>query len=134
MNNSVQINPSFKPMSAEDRAKANEIKEEKRKWALENLKQDFEDISVWKELSSKFSVRLPIYYAAGTEIKFIKRMAKKLGVNIDEFLENSGFTTLKQMALSNPTWPAYALCGLLLEYNEEVNGEKVRTESIVQEH
>lgn len=125
-------NLSFKVMTEEDRAKASEVKEHKKQWALANLKQDFEDLQTWKDLASKHSVRLPIYYAAGTEIKFIKRMAKKLGVNIDEFLGSTGFTTLKQMALSNITWPSYALCGILLEYAEEVNVEKIRTESIVQ--
>lgn len=125
-------NLNFKVMSDEDRVKSAQVKEEKKQWALANLKQDFEDLQVWKDLASKHSVRLPIYYAAGTEIKFVKRMTKKLGVNLDEFLESTGFTTLKQMALSNPTWPSYALCGILLEYAEEVNGEKVRTESNVQ--
>lgn len=125
-------NPNCKVMSDEDRLKSAQVKEEKKQWALANLKQDFEDIQVWKDLASKHSVRLPIYYAAGTEIKFVKRMSKKLEVNIDEFLESTGFTTLKQMALSNPTWPSYALCGILLEYAEEVNGEKIRTESDVQ--
>lgn len=125
-------NLQFKAMTDEDRLKSAQVKEEKKQWALANLKQDFEDIQVWKDLASKHAVRLPIYYAAGTEIKFVKRMSKKLGVNIDEFLESTGFTTLKQMALSNPTWPSYALCGILLEYAEEVNGEKIRTESDVQ--
>lgn len=118
-------NPNFKVMSDEDRLKSAQVKEEKKQWALANLKQDFEDLQVWKDLASKHSVRLPIYYAAGTEIKFVKRMARKLGVNIDDFLEATGFTTLKQMAISNMTWPSYALCGLLLEYKEEINDEKV---------
>lgn len=125
-------NLNFKVMSDEDRMKSARIKEEKKQWALVNLKQDFEDLQVWKDLASKHSVRLPIYYAAGTEIKFVKRMAKKLGVNIDDFLDSTGFSTLKQMAVTNITWPSYALCGILLEYVEEVNGEAVRTESNVQ--
>lgn len=125
-------NSNFKVMSDEDRLKSAQVKEEKKQWALVNLKQDFEDLQVWKDLASKHSVRLPIYYAAGTEIKFVKRMAKKLEVNIDNFLEATGFTTLKQMAMCNITWPSYALCGLLLEYKEEVNGEKIRTEDNVQ--
>lgn len=124
-------NLHFKVMTDEDRVRSAQIKEEKKQWALVNLKQDFEDLPVWKELASRHSVRLPIYYAAGTELKFVKRMAKKLEVNIDEFLEVTGFTTLKQMAVTNITWPSYALCGLLLEYVEEVNGEKIRTESNV---
>lgn len=125
-------NLHFKVMTDEDRIRSAQIKEEKKQWALVNLKQDFEDLPVWKEIASRYSVRLPIYYAAGTELKFVKRMAKKLEVNIDDFLENTGFTTLKQMAVVNTTWPSYALCGLLLEYVEEVNGEKIRTESNVQ--
>lgn len=125
-------NLNFKVMSDEDRLKSAQVKEEKKQWALANLKQDFEDLQVWKDLASKHSVRLPIYYAAGTEIKFVKRMAKKLGVNIDDFLDSTGFSTLKQMAVTNITWPSYALCGILLEYVEEVNGEAVRTENNVQ--
>lgn len=118
-------NHNFTVMTDEDRAKSAAVKEAKKAWATENLRQDFQDLQVWKDLASKRGVRLPIYYAAGTEIKFIKRMAKKLEVDIDQFLESTGFTTLKQMALANPNWPSYALCGILLEYSEEVNGEEI---------
>lgn len=118
-------NHNFTVMTNEDRAKSALVKEAKKAWAAGNLRQDFQDIQLWKDLASKRGVRLPIYYAAGAEIKFIKRMAKKLEVDIEQFLDSTGFTTLKQMALANPNWPSYALCGLLLEYSEEVNGEEI---------
>jgi len=79
----------LKIMTDEDRAKSLAVKEEKKAWALENLKQDFEDLVSWKDLSSKHGVRLPLYYVPGTEIKFIKRMAKKKGVEINDFVETT---------------------------------------------
>lgn len=119
------IKSMLTPMTDEDRIKAALIKEEKKEWARENLKQEFEDLSSWKDLSSKYGVRLPVYYVPGTEVKFIKRMAKKRGVDINEFVEATGYSSLKDFALANITWPCYALCGVFLEWLDEVYGEKI---------
>lgn len=119
--NSLNFTPLDAATSEEGRRKAAEVKEEKKKWATENLKQDFEDLQVWKDLASKHSVRLPVYYAASSEIKYYRRITKKLGVDLGAFVEDTGFGSIKQFAAANKTWPAYALCGLILEWFEGLN-------------
>lgn len=112
-------------MTEEDRARAVLVKEQNKQWALDNLQQDFVDLPHWKTLASLYNVRLPIWYAKGTEIKYIKRIAKGLKVDISLFVEDTGFTNIKQLAQANINWPAYALCGLLLEWYDNLYGKKI---------
>lgn len=127
------MNNLLKQMTDEDRAKSKLVKDQKREWALLNLRQEFQDFGSWKELSSKFGVRLPVYYVPGTDIKFIRRMAKKIGVSIDDFVETTGCVSLKEFAMSNINWPCYALCGVFLEWVNSLDGEKIRAKSSLQE-
>lgn len=85
------------------------------------LMQDFEEYPLWKDLASKAGLRLPSYYIPATEVKYIKKALKKLGIEPKEWLEVEGFTKLNQFGKVNPTWPCYAHVGLLLEYWDENN-------------
>lgn len=101
-----------------DRAKAQESLA-KKKEAAKELKQDFLDMPTWRELSSKYSFRLPSYYQPSSSTKYLKRLAKHLGFDIKEYLEDSGVTTVKQLVSLNENYPAYAECGLMLEWWDE---------------
>lgn len=104
---------------AEAFKKARLAREEKRK-AGEQLEQDFgTDENVWRALSSKYSVRLPASYISNQEVKYLKRIATKLNVDLKEYLEDSGCKTLKELVKFNPTWPAFAEAGLFLEWYDE---------------
>lgn len=83
------------------------------------LDQDWEDMPHWRELASKYNVRLPTYYQPSTETKYLKRLLKQLGVDQSEYLEACGVASVKELVSLNPTYPAYVECGLLLEYYEE---------------
>jgi len=110
---------TFGTITQEDRDKAKATKQAKIDWASENLFTDFEeDEKRWRELASQYGVRLPSWYIAN-EPKYIKRMIKALGVDQEEYLEDCGCKTIKQLVQMNPSWPAYAEVGLLLEYWEE---------------
>ena len=103
----------------EDRQKAKESRLAKKQWAEENLKLVYEDESVWEELAKKHRVRLPQKQIPNTELKYMKRMFKHLGLDMKLYLEDSGVASLKQLVSLNPTWTARAECGMLLEYFDE---------------
>lgn len=84
-----------------------------------HLKNDFSDLPHWKELASKYGVRLPSYYQPSTETKYLRRLFKKVEMDIQEYLEACGVSTLKQLVKLNPNYPAYAELGLALEYIDE---------------
>lgn len=88
----------------------------KKKEEAKSLKQDFLDFNHWKELSSKYSFRLPPYYQPSSQTKYLKRLAKHLGFDIKDYLEDCGATTAKQLVSFNENFPSYAECGLMLEW------------------
>lgn len=116
---------TFGVITEEDRQKAKATKLAKVEWAKENLYSDFgDDERYWRELASDFGVRLPAYYIPGSETKHIKRLLTKLGADVKEFLEDQGYSTLKKMVTDDPKWPAFAQCGLVLEWWSEKQAEK----------
>jgi len=106
----------LKIMTDEDRAKSLAVKEEKKAYALAHLKTVYTDEVFWRELSSLYSARLPQWYFPNTETKYIRRMCKTLGVDLNEYLEYTGFTTLNQYVQANPEWTAFGLTSLVLEW------------------
>lgn len=126
-------NSSFVTMTPEQREASKQARIAKRIWSEENLQQDFLDVQVWRDLASNHSVRLPISYAAGTETKYYKRITKQLGVELEQFVEETGYKTIKQFAQANVRWPAYAICGLILEWFESLDEKETRTERHIHE-
>ena len=92
---------------------------QQKKEANAHLKNDFSDLPHWKELASKYGVRLPSYYIPCKETKYLRRLFKKVEMDIQEYLEYCGVSTLKQLVKLNPNYPAYAELGLALEYIDE---------------
>lgn len=109
-------NPSFTPMSQEQREAVRLKRLADQKWAKANLKDDFADEPVWRTLGSEYGVRFPQRHVPATELKYLKRTCKKLGLEINTFLESTGFTTLKQLVSANKTYPSWAFVGLILEF------------------
>ena len=89
---------------------------EKAKWAKENLKLDWMDDAHWRELASKYNTRLPNKTAPNTEVKYLKRLFKSVGIDYKEYLDACGVTTLKQLVSLNPHMPAFAEVGFALEW------------------
>ena len=42
-----------------------------------HLKNDFSDLPHWKELASKYGVRLPSYFQPASETKYLRRYLRK---------------------------------------------------------
>lgn len=85
-----------------------------------HLKNDFSDLPHWKELASKYGVRLPSYFQPASETKYLRRLFKKVDMDIKDYLEACGVSTLKQLVRLNPDYPAAAEVGLALEYIDEI--------------
>lgn len=112
-------NPNFQPMTEEQRAQAKETRQAKKILAEQTLKLEYADENHWASLASKYSVRLPVYYQPSSEIKYVRRIAKKLNIDINEFLSSTGYSNVKSLVLANPTWTARAICGVLLEFYDD---------------
>lgn len=98
---------------------AQKAKVEKMEFAKANLKLDYLDEPTWRELSKKYSFRLPSWYQPASSTKYIKRLFKKVGIDIQDYLEACGVKSLKELNTLNPTEPAFASVGFALEYIEE---------------
>lgn len=94
-------------------------RQEKIKWANETLKLDYADENHWKSLASEYNVRLPAYYHSNSSVKYVKRMAKAVGADILEYVEDMGCKSLSEMVKLNPKQNAVAMCGLFLEWHHE---------------
>ena len=112
----------LKNITKEDRVlmleKAKAKREEKKK-AGESLRQNYADENYHRSLAKEHGLRMPASYSSNQEVKYLKRAAKHLGVDIKEYLADCGCTTLKQLANMNPEMTATEELGLFLEYVKE---------------
>lgn len=99
------------------------ISREAKKLAGASLKKDFEDIPYWKSLASEAGVRMPSSYIPASDTKYIRRVAGKLGVDLNEYLNYCGVKNLKALARLNPDWSVVGEVSLLLEYWNEKRKE-----------
>lgn len=85
-----------------------------KEYAEANLKLDYDDDIFWTTKSAEIGVRLPNKYAHGA--KGIRKTAKKLGMDIKDFLDSTGCSSLNELCELNPKWNSRALSGLIIEY------------------
>ncbi len=100
------------------RAKAAQSREDKKK-AGEHLKKDWADEAHMRGLASEYGIRLPSSFIPNTEIKYLRRVAKKLNINLNAYVEACGVKNLKQLVALNPDTPAWVeVCHMLEVYKE----------------
>lgn len=95
-----------------------------KKAAGELLKQDWADEPHFRKLASKYGVRLPVAYASNSEVKYLKRIMKTLGIDHKEYLTYCGFSNFTQFHKENPTTPCWVEAGYLLEFWDEKENSK----------
>lgn len=112
---------TFSPEQLEEmRQQAVEARQAKIEWAKDNLRDDYLDFPLWRELASKHGVRLPQRHIPATEVKYIKRVFKAKGMDINQWLKDgTGCSSIPEVARKNPDAPAYAMVGWALEWIEE---------------
>lgn len=112
------------PEQREELREKSRLTKEAKKEAGKDLFQDFgDDLNHWKALASKAGVRMPASYLPNTEVKYVRRVANKLGIDMQEYLDACGVSNLKALARLNPNWSIVGEIGLLLEYWDENKGE-----------
>lgn len=97
--------------------KAKQTKIAKKKYAEENLKTSFLDEPYWASKASELNIRLPQKNDVG--VKGLRKVAKKLGVDIKAFLETTGCSNLNELVTLNPTWNSRSLAALIMEFHLE---------------
>lgn len=88
---------------------------EKEKADNAHLRQDFADKGNWGEMASEVKLRMAPYYKASDTVKYFNRALKAVGKDRAWWTEQTGFKNPKEFYAANPTYPAYALQGLVLE-------------------
>jgi hypothetical protein len=99
--------------------RAREAKEEKKLLAIKTLRNDYADKSHWQTLAQRYGIRLPSWYTPGIEPKHVKRVFRKLNLDVALYVEAMGCGSLREMLQLNPSMPAYASVGLSLEWIDE---------------
>lgn len=119
MTNTIELG-RLASMTEEERA---EMKEKslqtrlaKQAYAEEHLKTEYADMDAWEDMAKEAGVRLPYHYIPNTEIKYARRIAKKIGVDLKEYFQDCGVKNISELNNLNPTFTARAMCGLILEY------------------
>jgi len=83
----------------------------------------FTDEDHWRTIASEMGVRMPQSVAQASEHKHVKRLARKLGVDINVWVRDVvGARTLSEISDANPNAGAVGICGWLLEYAYELKG------------
>lgn len=106
------------PMTEEQREQIKQKRIADQEYAKANLKLDYADSGYWSEIASKYKLTMPHWYIPASATKYIRRACKKTGVDMDKFIESTGFSNLNQFVNANPTWTAVATVGLVLEFAE----------------
>lgn len=78
------------------------------------------DAPYHRDLAKQYGLRMPTSYCQSHELKYVKRAAKKLGVDINVWVkETVGAKNLAEVAKLNPNIGAVGMVGLLLEWVHE---------------
>lgn len=109
----------LREMTQEQREAASIARQAKKAFAESNYIQSFADEPYWRQLSSFYDVRMPVRSAGPHETKYLRRVAKKVGVSLDDYVESTGFSTLKAFCTANDKYAAWVHVGLFLEFVEE---------------
>lgn len=109
-------NPTFTPMSQEQREEVRLKRIADQEWAKERLNTSYADEQFWREKASEFSIRLPMWWKPSSDTKYVRRACKKLGIDIKDFVTSTGFSNINQFVQNNPRWSALAVVGLCIEY------------------
>lgn len=113
---SKKRNPDFKPMSQEQRDQVRLKRVADQEYASEHLYTEYKDEQFWRENASKVGLRLPGWWIPASETKYIRRACKKLGVDVNSFVESTGFSNLNQLVKANSQWSVVGMVGLCIEF------------------
>lgn len=117
----TQTPPAFRPgvFLEEHRAAAAAAREAAQQFARESLRLDFADAQHWRDLASAAGIRLPAWYVRCTA-GGIRRYCARLGLDLSTIEDATGCRSYREFAALNPTWPLFAIVGVLLEVHAQL--------------
>lgn len=117
-------NSSFTPMTQQQREEVRLKRIADQEYAKEHLNTSYADEQFWREQSSVFGIRLPMWWKPSSDTKYARRACKKLGIDIKDFVSSTGFSNLNQFVQANPRWTGLAVVGLCIEYKLSLECEE----------
>lgn len=109
-------NPSFKPISDDQREEVRLNRIADQQYAREYLNISYADEQFWRDKASTFGLRLPFWWIPSSETKYVRRACKKLSIDINDFITSTGFSNLNQLVKVNSKWTALGMVGLCIEF------------------
>lgn len=114
--------PIYTPEQRVEMQEKARIAKQAKKDAAGNI-ISFTDEDHWRTIASEMGVRMPQSVAQASEHKHIKRLARKLGVDVNVWVRDVvGARTLGEISETNPNAGAVGICGWFLEYAYELKG------------
>jgi len=102
---------------AEMREKARIKKEQNQQWALANLRTEWDDDHAWRELASRYGIRLPVWYMPASP-KVIRKALKQLGRDTSWWKDVTGWSKLEDEQENNPKMNGVCAVGIILEAHD----------------
>lgn len=108
----------FTPGHWQNQQAAAAAREAAQQYARENLRLDFADAPHWRTLAAAAGIRLPAWYVRCTP-GGLRKQSVRLGLDLTAIEDVTGCSSYRELAGLNPTWPLFAVVGLLLEIAAE---------------
>jgi hypothetical protein len=102
------------PWQSQQADAAADAREAAQQFARENLRLDFTDAQHWRDLASAAGIRLPAWYVRCTA-GGVRRYCARLGLDLTAIEDATGCRSYREFAGMNPSWPLFAVVGLLVE-------------------
>ena len=83
-------NPNFAPITDEQREQAKQQRLIDQEYARNNLKTNYVDQAHWVGLASKYNSKLPSWWKPASDIKYLRRIAKKANFDLNFFVQSTG--------------------------------------------
>jgi hypothetical protein len=112
-------NPNFAPITDAQREQAKQQRLVDQEFARNNLKVIYTDQPHWVTLASKYNCKLPMWWKPSSDVKYLRRVAKKANFDLNVFVESTGCSNIKEYAELNSNWSVLGLVGTLLEFIDE---------------
>lgn len=112
-------NPNFAPITDEQREQAKQQRLIDQEYARNNLKINYVDQPHWVTLAAKYNSKLPGWWYPSSDIKYLRRIAKKANFDLNLFVDSTGCSNIKEWVNLNSNYTALGAAGSLLEYIDE---------------
>jgi len=112
-------NPNFAPITDTQREQAKQQRLADQEHARNNLKISYIDQPHWVTLASKYNCKLPMWWKTASDVKYLRRVAKKANFDLNIFVESTGCSNIKEYSDLNSNWSVLGLVGTLLEFIDE---------------